>query len=229
MSLLHSKVTLAVVWSLVAIGLVVVLVLGLVQVLGSGDDPAGPSTPGVQETTLPVPGTSVEPLRQMQGQPGEEADCGPVVALMVLRARGVSPDAWDGADPRPAIMTIQGPERMAVTDPEDPTLGTTPGDVERALASYDVDTHRVTSTEEALAAAREGSVLVLQGSTLVFDWPQDIDTEVSHFVMLAGHDSETDEYLIADPISSAAVVHRVSKDDIAAFMDAAPGELGVVA
>lgn len=173
----------------------------------------------IDQLLSPLPEGRLVPVLQASGQEGQWSDCGPASLVILLHAVGITPDAWDPANPAAAIEAVQGPGRMDIPSPTT-DKGANGRQLNAGMKSYGLQALYVKTADQALRAARKGHPSILRGTTLVLPWAQNVVTASPHWLVLGGYDEATGEYLVVDPVCFGwnNVVHRATEEQVKAYM-----------
>ncbi|GAB3714505.1 peptidoglycan-binding protein [Mariniluteicoccus flavus] len=151
--------------------------------MNEDDETATPGQPA------PIDGRWVA-MDQLKTGNGGNYSCGPTSVAMVLVARGKTIPGYRGAnDYADAVANLR---RVSGTTPD----GTGANGMERALEKYGVKDQRTKDTAAALAAARSGKPVILNGYTKNLPW---LGGSGGHYIVVTGFDAKTGKYKVNDP------------------------------
>ncbi|MFD0556558.1 uncharacterized protein YraI [Stackebrandtia endophytica] len=184
--------------------------------------------PGIPECgDQPPPTGNITPLQQNQGQTTQWEDCGPTSVVTALLAVGITPHGWNAGYPVESIHRAREDMGLARNVP---TGGTNEDQVNRAFATYGLNTYTSWNLDAILAHVRGGRPVVLAGNTIDLTWPVNVANPngVPHFLTVAGYDAASGRYLVVDPIAVENSIKYTTRAVLAAYFDHDLGRAGVL-
>ena len=142
-------------------------------------------------------GPSYVAIDQFQGQPTQDADCGPTSAVIAMLAEGYQPQGYDQG-PRAAIETARGQTGLA----SGPTVE---AHMVSILDAQGVPANADTDFTGALDEVRDGKSAIITGYMdalpYVYDYraAQGVNPHIVHAVVITDYDSADGTFRILDP------------------------------
>lgn len=190
-----------------------------------GDFTPAPSAPIAPETPSPVTPESPAPVapvdsltnfdfvRQHQGQPFQDIDCGPSVLLMALNHAGKSPAYYNPNNQAQSLIQMRAESVM------NPSGYLNTNEIVPVLSRYGVyaTSYEGQGAQDAVEQIKQGSKAIALGQTGIMG-PEEGPAGYGHYVYISGYNPTNGMFTVANPLNPNGQTIEVSENTVRNFL-----------